>query len=125
MGRLFGTDGVRGIANKDLTNELALSIGKAAAKVLAGELGRKPTVLIGKDTRASGDMLEAALTAGLCAVGANVLSVGVVPTPAVAYLIGRYGCDAGDVFNVNLTHLAEHFGSVNHGIPHLQMVGIP
>ena len=95
MGRLFGTDGVRGIANKDLTNELALSIGKAAAKVLAGELGRKPTVLIGKDTRASGDMLEAALTAGLCAVGANVLSVGVVPTPAVAYLIGRYGCDAG------------------------------
>lgn len=63
MGRLFGTDGVRGIANKDLTNELALSIGKAAAKVLAGELGRKPTVLIGKDTRASGDMLEAALTA--------------------------------------------------------------
>lgn len=94
MGRLFGTDGVRGIANKDLTNELALSIGKAAAKVLAGELGRKPTVLIGKDTRASGDMLEAALTAGLCAVGANVLSVGVVPTPAVAYLIGRYGCDS-------------------------------
>ena len=69
MGRLFGTDGVRGIANKDLTNELALSIGKAATKVLAGELGRKPTVLIGKDTRASGDMLEAALTAGLCAVG--------------------------------------------------------
>ena len=60
MGRLFGTDGVRGIANKDLTNELALSIGKAAAKVLAGELGRKTTVLIGKDTRASGDMLEAA-----------------------------------------------------------------
>lgn len=95
MGRLFGTDGVRGVANKDLTNELALSIGKAAAKVLAGELGRKPTVMIGKDTRASGDMLEAALTAGLCSVGANVLSVGVVPTPAVAYLVGRYGCDAG------------------------------
>lgn len=95
MGRLFGTDGVRGVANQDLTNELALAIGKAAAKVLAGELGRKPTVLIGKDTRASGDMLEAALTAGLCSVGANVLSVGIVPTPAVAYLVGRYGCDAG------------------------------
>lgn len=95
MGRLFGTDGVRGIANQDLTNELALAIGQAAAKVLAGELGRKPTVLIGKDTRASGDMLEAALTAGFCSVGANVLSVGIVPTPAVAYLVGRYGCDAG------------------------------
>ena len=111
MGRLFGTDGVRGIANKDLTNELALSIGKAAAKVLAGELGRKPTVLIGKDTRASGDMLEAALTAGLCAVGANVLSVGVVPTPAVAYLIGRYGCDAGVMIsashNLSLIHISE------------------
>lgn len=95
MGRLFGTDGVRGVANKELTNELALSIGKAAAKVLAGELGRKPTVMIGKDTRASGDMLEAALTAGLCSVGANVLAVGIVPTPAVAYLVERYGCDAG------------------------------
>lgn len=95
MGRLFGTDGVRGIANSDLTNELAMGIGKAAAFVLAGELGKKPTVLIGKDTRASGDMLEAALTAGLCSVGANVLSVGVVPTPAVAYLVGKYNCDAG------------------------------
>lgn len=95
MGRLFGTDGVRGVANKELTNELALSIGKAAAKVLAGELGRKPTVMIGKDTRASGDMLEAALTAGLCSVGANVLAVGIVPTPAVAHLVERYGCDAG------------------------------
>ena len=64
MGRLFGTDGVRGIANKDLTNELALSIGKAAAKVLAGELGRKPTVLIGKDTRASGGTYCRALRRG-------------------------------------------------------------
>lgn len=95
MGRLFGTDGVRGIANKDLTNDLAMKIGSAAALVLLRESEGKPTVLIGKDTRASGDMLEAALTAGLCSVGCNVLSVGVVPTPAVAYLVGKYGCEAG------------------------------
>ena len=96
MGRLFGTDGVRGIANKDLTNELAMKIGSAAATVLLKEAkSAKPTVLIGKDTRASGDMLEAALTAGLCSVGCNVLSIGVVPTPAVAYLVGKYECEAG------------------------------
>lgn len=96
MGRLFGTDGVRGIANKDLTNSLAMDIGKAAATVLLREAkSAKPTVLIGKDTRASGDMLEAALTAGLCSVGCNVLSVGIVPTPAVAYLVGKYECEAG------------------------------
>jgi len=96
MGRLFGTDGVRGIANKDLTNELAMKIGAAAASVLLKEAkSAKPTVLIGKDTRASGDMLEAALTAGLCSVGCNVLSVGIVPTPAVAYLVGKYECEAG------------------------------
>lgn len=96
MGRLFGTDGVRGIANKDLTNELAMQIGSAAATVLLKESkSAKPTVLIGKDTRASGDMLEAALTAGLCSVGCNVLSVGIVPTPAVAYLVGLYECEAG------------------------------
>ncbi len=96
MGRLFGTDGVRGIANKDLTNDLAMKIGAAAATVLLREAkSAKPTVLIGKDTRASGDMLEAALTAGLCSVGCNVLSVGIVPTPAVAYLVGKYECEAG------------------------------
>ena len=96
MGRLFGTDGVRGIANKDLTNELAMKIGAAAAAVLLKEAkSAKPTVLIGKDTRASGDMLEAALTAGLCSVGCNVLSIGIVPTPAVAYLVGKYECEAG------------------------------
>ena len=96
MGRLFGTDGVRGVANKDLTPELALQIGRAAAMVLIKESNsKKPTVLIGKDTRASGDMLEAALTAGFTSVGCNVLSVGVVPTPAVAYLTVEYGCEAG------------------------------
>ena len=96
MGRLFGTDGVRGVANKDLTNELAMQIGSAAATVLLKEAkSKKPTVIIGKDTRASGDMLEAALTAGLCSVGCNVLSVGVVPTPAIAFLVGEYECEAG------------------------------
>lgn len=96
MGRLFGTDGVRGVANKNLTPELALKIGQAAAMVLLKECkSAKPTVLIGKDTRASGDMLEAALTAGLTSVGCNVLSVGIVPTPAVAYLVCKYGCEAG------------------------------
>lgn len=97
MGRLFGTDGVRGIANQDLTNDLAMQIGKAAAEILIKNKNsnNKPTVMIGKDTRASGDMLEAALTAGFCSVGVNVLSVGVVPTPAIAYLVGKYNCDAG------------------------------
>lgn len=95
MGRLFGTDGARGVANTELTCELAMSIGRAAAMVLIENGGRRPTVIIGKDTRASSDMLEAALTAGLCSVGANVLPLGVVPTPAVAYLVGKYKADAG------------------------------
>lgn len=95
MGRLFGTDGVRGVANRDLTPELALAIGKAAATVLTNAQGHRPTVVIGKDTRASSDMLEAALTAGLCAVGADVIPLGVVPTPAVAYLAGHYRAQAG------------------------------
>lgn len=96
MGRLFGTDGVRGVANKYLTNELAMKIGMAAAEILLKTSeDKRPTVMIGRDTRASGDMLEAALTAGFCSVGVNVLSVGVVPTPAIAYLVGKYGCEAG------------------------------
>ena len=96
MGRLFGTDGVRGVANKDLTNELAMKIGMAAAEILLKTSeDKRPMVMIGRDTRASGDMLEAALTAGFCSVGVNVLSVGVVPTPAIAYLVGKYGCEAG------------------------------
>ena len=83
MGRLFGTDGVRGIANKDLTNELAMKIGMAAAEILMKnkDEDNKPKVMIGKDTRASGDMLEAALTSGFCAVGVDVISVGIVMKP--------------------------------------------
>lgn len=95
MGKLFGTDGVRGVANEDLTNELAMKIGMAAAEILIRDSHERPTVLIGRDTRASGEMLEAALTAGFCSVGVNVLSAGVVPTPAIAYLVGKYNCAAG------------------------------
>lgn len=95
MGRMFGTDGVRGIANKELTPELAFEIGQAGAYVLTGSTGKKPVILVGKDTRISGDILECALTAGLCSVGAKVISAGVIPTPAIAYLVRRFGFDAG------------------------------
>ena len=95
MGRLFGTDGARGVANTELTPELAMNIGRAAAMVLIDNAHQRPKVLIGEDTRLSGDMLESALAAGLCSVGADVLLLGVVPTPAVAYLVKEYGYDAG------------------------------
>ncbi|HHW46418.1 MAG TPA: phosphoglucosamine mutase [Clostridiales bacterium] len=95
MGKLFGTDGARGIANLELTCELAMNIGRAAAIVLTRHAHSKPKVLIGMDTRVSSRMLEGALIAGLCSVGADVLQVGVVPTPAVAYLVKEYKADAG------------------------------
>lgn len=90
MGRLFGTDGVRGVANHDLTCELAMKLGRAAAAVLINKSNRHPRVIIGKDTRLSSDMLENAMAAGLCSVGASVVLLGVVPTPAVAYLVEKY-----------------------------------
>ena len=95
MGKLFGTDGVRGVAGKDLTCELALQIGRATAAVLTQLDGRRPRILIGKDTRVSGDMLECVLAAGLCSVGADVELLGVIPTPGVAYLVREYNADAG------------------------------
>ena len=95
MGRLFGTDGVRGIANEKLTCELAIKIGRAAAMVLSDNARRRPLFVIGMDTRISSGMLCGALTAGLCSVGADVYQLGVVPTPAVAYLVGKYKADAG------------------------------
>lgn len=95
MGRLFGTDGVRGVANTELTCELALNIGRAAAAVLSRGMRRRPVFVVGTDTRVSSDMLAAAVTAGLCSVGADVKSLDVVPTPAVAYLVGKYKADAG------------------------------
>ena len=95
MGRLFGTDGVRGIAGQDMTCELAMDLGRAAATVLTYGRRRRPLVVLGKDTRISSDMLGAALAAGLCSVGADVIDLGVVPTPAVAYLVMKYKADAG------------------------------
>ena len=95
MVRLFGTDGIRGIANQDLTCELATQLGRAAAKVLTNKSNHHPKVLIGKDTRLSSDMLENAMAAGLCSIGASVVTLGVVPTPAVAYLVEKYKADAG------------------------------
>ena len=101
MGRLFGTDGARGIANVDITAELAMQIGRAAAIVLTKGRRRNPLVVIGRDTRISGDMLESALSAGLCSVGADVITIGVAPTPAVAYLVGKYKADAGIVISAS------------------------
>lgn len=95
MGRLFGTDGARGIANTELTCELAMQIGRAAAVVLTKETAHKPKIVIARDTRISSEMLEAALAAGLCSVGANAVILGVIPTPAASYLVSRYGADAG------------------------------
>jgi phosphoglucosamine mutase len=96
MGRLFGTDGVRGVANRELTAELALALSAAAARCLAnsGELGRRVAV-VGRDPRASSEMLEAAVIAGLTSEGVDALRVGVLPTPAVAYLTGAYDADFG------------------------------
>ncbi|SOD84408.1 phosphoglucosamine mutase [Streptomyces sp. Ag109_G2-15] len=98
MGRLFGTDGVRGVANADLTAEMALGLSVAAAHVLAeaGTFeGHRPTAVVGRDPRASGEFLQAAVVAGLASAGVDVLTVGVLPTPAVAYLTGALGADLG------------------------------
>ena len=95
MGRLFGTDGVRGVANKELTPELAFKIGKAGAYVLAGTGDRKPRMLVGRDTRISGGLLESSLVAGICSVGAEAVIAGVIPTPAIAHLVRSEGFDAG------------------------------
>jgi len=101
MGNLFGTDGVRGVANKELTVDLAYKLGQAGAYVLTKENHHKATILIGRDTRLSGEMLTAAMVAGICSVGADTVSVGVVPTPAVSYLTREYGADAGVVISAS------------------------
>ena len=95
MGRLFGTDGVRGVANRDLTAELALALGSAAARLGTAQRGRRRVAVVGRDPRASGEMLEAAVMAGLTSEGVDVLRVGVLPTPAVAHLTGAYGAEFG------------------------------
>ena len=95
MGRMFGTDGVRGVAGAELTIELATQLGQAGAYVLTREQEHQPTLIVGCDTRISGGMLASALMAGICSVGANAIYVGVLPTPAVAYLTRRHKVDAG------------------------------
>lgn len=111
MSKLFGTDGVRGIANRELTCELAIRIGKAAAIVLSGDLKiRKPKILIGKDTRISSDMLEAALLSGICSYGAEGISLGVIPTPAVSYLVRKYQADAGIM--ISASHNSFEFNGI-------------
>lgn len=101
MARLFGTDGIRGIANEELTPTLAMQLGQVGAYVLTKEKEHKPTIMVGCDTRISGDMLANALMAGACSVGANCVYVGVIPTPAVAYLTQKYRVDAGVVISAS------------------------
>ena len=100
MARMFGTDGVRGIANTELTCEMAFRLGQASAYVLASDV-RRPTILVGRDTRISGEMLESALVAGICSVGARAVLVEVLPTPAIAYLTRYYEADAGAVISAS------------------------
>lgn len=101
MGRLFGTDGVRGVANKELTPELAFRLGRAATAFFGEESHCQPIVVIGRDTRISGQMLEAALAAGICSAGGKAILAGVVPTPAVAYLTRKLNAQAGVVISAS------------------------
>ncbi|MCI2056658.1 MAG: phosphoglucosamine mutase [Oscillibacter sp.] len=101
MGKLFGTDGIRGVVGETLTAEQAFRVGQAIASVLAEETGRQPVIMIGKDTRISSDMLESALMAGICSVGGDVKPLGTIPTPAVAYLTIREKADAGIVISAS------------------------
>ncbi len=110
MSRLFGTDGVRGVANEELSPLLAMQLGQAGAYVLTRENEHKPTIMVGCDTRISGDMLANALMAGVCSVGANAVYVGVVPTPAVAYLTRKYKVDAGVV--ISASHNTVEFNGI-------------
>ncbi len=110
MGRLFGTDGARGVAITELTCELAMEIGRAAALVLTKKADHKAKILIGKDTRISSDVLEAALCAGICSVGADAEILGVVPTPAVAYLVKERNADAGVM--ISASHNSVEFNGI-------------
>lgn len=101
MARLFGTDGVRGVANSELTPDLAMKLGQAGAYVLTKENEHQPTILVACDTRISGGMLANALMAGICSVGANAVYMGVLPTPAVAFLTKKYKMDAGVVISAS------------------------
>jgi phosphoglucosamine mutase len=122
VGRLFGTDGVRGLANADLTPELALSVARAAASVLADRDGTsRPVAVVGRDPRASGEMLEAAVVAGLASAGAEVLRAGVLPTPAIAHLTGRTEADLGVMISASHNPMPDNgiklFSRGGHKLP--------
>jgi phosphoglucosamine mutase len=122
LGRLFGTDGVRGRANADLTPELALSVARAAAGVLADRDGTsRPVAVVGRDPRASGEMLEAAVVAGLASAGAEVLRVGVVPTPALAFLTADHDADLGVMISASHNPMPDNgiklFSRGGHKLP--------
>ncbi|SOC44580.1 phosphoglucosamine mutase [Salinicoccus kekensis] len=108
MGKYFGTDGVRGVANKELTPELAFKLGRVGGYVLAGENNTKPTFLVGRDTRISGEMLESALVAGLLSIGAEVMRLGVISTPGVAYLAREIEADAGVMISASHNPVADN-----------------
>jgi phosphoglucosamine mutase len=122
LGRLFGTDGVRGLANADLTPELSLSVARAAAGVLADRDGTsRPVAVVGRDPRASGEMLEAAVVAGLTSAGAEVLLAGVVPTPALAHLTAETGADLGVMISASHNPMPDNgiklFSRGGHKLP--------
>jgi phosphoglucosamine mutase len=122
MGRLFGTDGVRGLANADLTPELALAVAVAAARTLRErDRSHRPVAVVGRDPRASGEMLEAAVVAGLASAGAEVLRAGVMPTPAVAHLVGAHGADLGVVLSASHNPMPDNgiklFAAGGHKLP--------
>jgi phosphoglucosamine mutase len=119
---LFGTDGVRGLANADLTPELAMAVASAAARVLTAHDGtHRPVAVVGRDPRASGEMLEAAVVAGLTSTGADVVLVGVLPTPAVAFLTEAYGADIGVMLSASHNPMEDNgiklFGRGGHKLP--------
>jgi phosphoglucosamine mutase len=122
MGRLFGTDGVRGLANGDLTPELAMSVAVAAVRVLAeADRSHAPVAVVGRDPRASGEMLEAAVVAGLTSAGATVIRVGVLPTPGIAYLTGEARADLGVVLSASHNPMPDNgiklFAAGGHKLP--------
>ncbi|MDP9091739.1 MAG: phosphoglucosamine mutase [Actinomycetota bacterium] len=122
MGCTFGTDGIRGLANADLTPELALAVASAAARVLvAHDASHRPVAVVGRDPRASGEMLEAAVVAGLAAAGADVLRVGVLPTPGVAFLTAAYGADLGVMLSASHNPMPDNgiklFARGGHKLP--------
>src|SRR3954468_18669021 len=122
MARLFGTDGVRGLANAELTPELALALAASAARVLAAhDRSHRPVAVVGRDPRASGEMLEAAVVAGLTSAGADVRRVGVLPTPAVAYLVGALEADLGVMISASHNPMPDNgiklFAAGGHKLP--------